>query len=430
MILRNYIYLLSLVFTIACISCYGNDHKISTCDDGEISTADAVWSHGEGDLQNTKRASGIRQKGCINGPRTTPQVQWSFDLGGPGTEASPVIGDDGTIYIVGEYPGQPIGVGIRNAGLFAVTPEGSMKWYFRRDLDIGDVGVAAVYTRSVAIGKDGTVYFGCWDSTLYALNPSDGSMKWKYKSTYIGSPVVDNAGNIYTTNDTVFCFSSTGTVKWRFVNDPPIPNTSLSLGRNAIYSASFGNGVLALDYTGNKKWLFPVNYQNDGGKDRIVIDEDDNLYLKTNSSNIKSISRNGNLRWEGSVSLPGGMSQPVLRGDYLYFGAFDAVYRLDKTTGQNAEIIGVVPNGAYISQSTSPLIDDSGVVYIATRGSTSFNPFLVACHSSGQNVWTKEVIEANGTSFHGYLSLSANGIIYFATSNYFQDRISRLYAIH
>ena len=33
---------------------------------------------------------------------------------------------------------------------------------------------------SPAIGADGTIYVGSDDDNLYALNPADGSLKWKY----------------------------------------------------------------------------------------------------------------------------------------------------------------------------------------------------------------------------------------------------------
>ena len=33
---------------------------------------------------------------------------------------------------------------------------------------------------SPAIAADGTIYIGSWDNNVYALNPADGSLKWKF----------------------------------------------------------------------------------------------------------------------------------------------------------------------------------------------------------------------------------------------------------
>lgn len=419
--------LLTFVFFYAC----EHDKRVEPerCGDGEISASDAIWTHGRADLQNSKRAAGIRQKGCFTGPKTTPQVQWSFAIGGPGSEAPPVIGDDGTIYLVGEYPGETTGVGLRNSGLMAVSSSGSLKWFFKCPEDLGPNGIAAVYEESVALGKDGTIYYNCVDSGLYAIRPNDGSAEWHYMSNITAMGVGANSKIYAGYHDTVFCFNSDGSINWRFVNDGSSGYCSqISLSRNYIFCA-FNNGVMALDYNGHKRWFYPVNYENDGGKDGILVDKDENLYLKTNQNNIKSWDRNGNLRWEGSVSFIGGMTQPVLRGDYLYFGAFGALYRLDKLTGTNITVVAEAP--AYLSQFAAPLIDDVGTLFIVSDGGPNFDPYVMAASETGTTtLWTKQITEANSTGFHAYLALSPDGTIYFATTNVQSGQgTNKLYAI-
>jgi outer membrane protein assembly factor BamB len=428
--MKKYALFLSCLFFM---TCEHDKHEtiILTGPDGELCASEAVWSHGRGDLQNSRRAAGIRKKECLSGPKTTPQVQWSFSIGGPGSEAPPVIGDDGTIYLTGEYPGEVTGGGVRNAGLFAVSPNGTMKWFFNRKLDVGNA-IGAIYSQSVAIGSDGTIYFGCWDSTLYAINPENASVKWKYKSSFVISPVIDNNGNIYASNDTIFCFRPDGTIKWRYVNEAFIGYCwEISLSHNYIFCAFLQNGILALDYAGHKKWFYSVDYENDGGKDGILIDENENLYLKTNSNNIKSWDRDGSLRWEGSLSNIGGMTQPVLRGDYLYFGAFGGLYKLDKLTGKNLEVIADVPDAAYLSQFAAPIIDDEGIVFIVSDGGLNFSPYMMAASEIGTTtLWTKQMTEAISTGFHGYLALSYDGTIYWATTNVeSMQGTNKLYAI-
>ncbi len=56
--------------------------------------------------------------------------------------------------------------------LYALNPvDGSLKWKYATGNSIDS---------SPAIGADGTIYVGSYDNYLYALNPADGSLKWKY----------------------------------------------------------------------------------------------------------------------------------------------------------------------------------------------------------------------------------------------------------
>ena len=67
--------------------------------------------------------------------------------------SSPVVGVDGTIYI-GSYDGN----------LYALKPNGPLKWNFRTG------GSAS----SPAVGADGTVYVGSDDGNLYAIDSGTG----------------------------------------------------------------------------------------------------------------------------------------------------------------------------------------------------------------------------------------------------------------
>jgi outer membrane protein assembly factor BamB len=136
------------------------------------------------------------------------QVKWSFDFGehlgptplvtntqqgpgggggggsGIGSGASPTIGPDGTVYI-----------GANNSNLYAVKPDGSIKWLFEADREL-----AGIWT-TPALSADGSVlYFGANKGGIYAVKTSDGTKKWQfavYGSIYASS-VLDNSGTLYT----------------------------------------------------------------------------------------------------------------------------------------------------------------------------------------------------------------------------------------
>ncbi len=155
------------------------------------------------------------------------QVKWSFDFGehlgptplvtsnqqgpggggggasGIGSGASPTIGSDGTIFI-----------GANNSNMYAVAPDGSMKWLFEAEREL-----AGIWT-TPALSADGrTMYFGANKGGVYALNTSDGSKRWQfpvYGSIYASS-VLDSRGVLYTgaTIEHLYALDgATGDLQW------------------------------------------------------------------------------------------------------------------------------------------------------------------------------------------------------------------------
>lgn len=420
---------LGLLLLTGCEDHHGGK-RYETCGDGELSSGDALWSHGEGDTRNSKRAPGIRVKGCQSGPVTAPSLQWKFEMGGTGTGSPPVIAEDGTIYIVGEYPGTPPGTGgVRNAGLFAISPEGNMKWFFGRTRVSQFSSGGILYMNSPAIGLDGTLYLGLWDSTFYALNPMDGSVKWQYRTDerFSANPVIDGNGLIYVGADTIYCFDPSGTVKWRYSDTSHTGSCrGLALGKTMLVGMFFRDGILALDYKGKKKWF----YEEDifAIRRALLIDESENIYCKADDGFLLSLDRNGKLRWTGGAGL-GGLTAPVLRGDYLYFGILDVLYKLPSSSGTNAQVIAGFDGARYLSSEGSVMIDDNGNVY-STPGHS-----LACVSSDGIFLWDiliPEVIDSlnyfnDDIEFSDYIGLTPEGGLLVATFGTGTESVNRLY---
>jgi outer membrane protein assembly factor BamB/PKD repeat protein len=113
-------------------------------------------------------------------------MKWRAALHGPADTASPSIGPDGTVYM-GDAT-----TGILNA---LAPADGSIKW-------TSNLEPAATWVRPMpVIGADGTVYVGY--SQLYAVNPTDGTIKWQttgaefsYGVVY-GYPAIGSDGTVY-----------------------------------------------------------------------------------------------------------------------------------------------------------------------------------------------------------------------------------------
>jgi len=93
----------------------------------------------------------------INARANTPgDLKWRYETGVGIGWSSPAIGPDGTIY-VGSY----------DSYLYAIDQYGDLKWRYETDDWIWS---------SPAIGPDGTIYVGSWDDHLYAINGEAGGL--------------------------------------------------------------------------------------------------------------------------------------------------------------------------------------------------------------------------------------------------------------
>lgn len=123
-------------------------------------------------------------------------VKWKYKTG-HWIRTAPCIADDGTIYVVS-----------LDNHLHAVHPDGTLKW----KTNMGEGGT------SPTIGQDGTIY--CGYSQLHAVNPNDGTIKWKLPvSGKIrgGTPCNSIDGTIYLGTDSgwIYAINSDGAEKWR-----------------------------------------------------------------------------------------------------------------------------------------------------------------------------------------------------------------------
>jgi outer membrane protein assembly factor BamB len=203
--------------------------------------------------------------------------EWTHSLGGiEWLYESPSIGTDGTIYIRSNdgnvYAYTPWGdlwwqyfVGSGGGGyrgrtsfsvedsalytggrdLFALTPDGNLKWTFPTG---GDIYAAP------AIGEDGTVYFGSTDSTFYALYPN-GNLKWSFRAIgqIVSSAVIDSDGTIFfgagdrfTDSASVYALNPDGSLLWSYEGLPATIYSTPAIGEDGtLYIACFDGKLYA-----------------------------------------------------------------------------------------------------------------------------------------------------------------------------------------
>lgn len=258
------------------------------------------------------------------------RVNWRFRMNGPYAQVRPAIAADGTVYAIDVFN-----------HLYALTPDGGLKWLAR---GAGDKGVA--------VGADGSIYVGS-EYAIKAFNP-DGTARWTFVQTprafiLLGVSVGPD-GNIYavgTEGPGVFSLTPAGTLRWtnterydrRIVNYGEIvfgPNggheqlyfyannhlRALRLDGNSEFTlgGSFGQPAIGPDGSvrsalaayspdGDLRWSFatPYPYNTFSPPD---VGSDGVHYFVQNQSRLFALNPDGSQRWH--VSFTNAVAGPIV----------------------------------------------------------------------------------------------------------------------
>lgn len=326
-----------------------------------------------------------------------PNLLWTFSAGG-WIQSSVAIGEDGTLY-----------VGSTDKNLYAINPDGTLRWSFKTDSFIDS---------SPAFGaKTKTVYAGSWDGKIYALNSETGNLKWFYVT---GGPIpstsitLDDEETLYTgsIDKKVYAIRSDKTLKWDYLTGGEVHSTpALSHDMSIVYVGSDDGYFYALNSAnGNIKWEKKIGARL---RSSPAIGSDGTIYVGADNRKLYAINPDdGSFRWicDGFGDVV--RSSPAISADgkTVYIGSDgDYLHAINSNDGTVQWFYKT--DGNIFS---SPVIDANGTIYFG-----AFDNKLYALNSDGTLKWSFLVYKGIFAS----PTLGIDGTIYIGS----QDR--KLYAI-
>jgi PQQ-like domain len=349
-----------------------------------------------------------------------PVKKWSIELvpeGSVGIQNTPVIGSNGTIYVV------------HYGSVHAINPDGSQKWIFTAEQSPSYTSSwMSLHYLSPVIAKDGTIY-ALSGYFLYAINP-DGTLKWKFEHSGVcggsqptistdgtiylsgnfltavtasGSKkweialgncksVIDSAGTIYVSgSNAIFAVNSNGTIKWQSADVDTSGGGLLLLGNNGdIYSNSMKK-LTALDKTnGSIKWVYePTDAEIGYGSPQIsspVISREGTIYIVSadytrspgndkDSARVHALNPDGTVKWIynqviDSGFMPGPMdSRPILDVNGVIYTGFgsekDGIFAINPNGTLKWHFKDATQSFFYVSPGASMNIGSDSTLYFA-----------------------------------------------------------------
>jgi len=228
--------------------------------------------------------------------------------------------------------------------------------------------------RGTPLLHQGSLFIGCYDNNLYALNAADGQFQWKYPTDggIVSRPLVydDNVffcsedqrlhvvsartgkvvwtyfseGKIYSSprfSDGHIFFGSddqdlhavnvnSGRAVWKFSTDAPIHSTPL-VANEMIYFGTEGGAMYAIDFRGEMKWRFQAKRSITSSP----IHKGQAVYSASLDGTLFALdAKNGWAIWKFRLGK-GSVSSPAIAEDLIFIGASDGIiYCVDLRTAR------------------------------------------------------------------------------------------------
>ncbi len=207
----------------------------------------------------------------------------------------------------------------------AVASAGAVKpiWSFKCEDEVR--GTPAV--------SQGTVYVGCYDNNLYAINAADGKFRWKYAADggIVSRPAVYEDNVFFGSQDRMLHVVSmrSGKVVWTYPTGGPI-HSSPRIAEGHVFIGSDDHGLHAVNVnTSRSVWMFDT-----GEKVRSTpLVAHELVFVGTESGEFFAVDYRGVLRWR-FMAKRAITSSPAASEQALFFTSLDGtLYCLEAREG-------------------------------------------------------------------------------------------------
>ena len=182
--------------------------------------------------------------------------------------------------------------------------------------------------------SEGNIYFGSEDNRLHAVSARSGKVDWTY---YTDGPIRSSAriaeGHIFIGSDDRYLHAvnlTTGRASWKYETEDPIRSTPLVI-KDLVYSGNEFGDFVAVDFHGELKWSFSAKRgltSSPAMGDQVVVfaSHDSTLYALD--------QKNGFVTWRFRLGK-GSVSSPCVSDGIIYVGAADGfIYAVEERTAK------------------------------------------------------------------------------------------------
>ncbi len=349
-------------------------------------------------------------------------LKWSFDTGGDGIDSSPAIDANGNVYVQSRNK-----VGFVGGGLFALHPDGTLKWRFQTNDAFP--GCCIGLESSPAIDSNGNIYVGSSDGFLYSIF-SDGTLRWKFPTggPIQSSPTIGTDGTIYVgSNDgNLYAINQNGLLKWKFLTGGSVTSSPAIDSKGVIYVGSSDTNLYAIDPSTSTSMPECVLKTGGGIRSSPAIREDDNtgrgggrIYIVSTDDNLYAMNRNCGMVSGFPFKLSpvtlgscgGDSASPAIGHNGIVFvgtfcGPFDAV-------NPDGTLAWSVSCGTETFSSAA--IGSDGTIYYGTDDPPCFPVFNTVLALNPQDGTLKWGSGFRGFIFNSSAAIASDGTIYIGT---------------
>jgi len=275
--------------------------------------------------------------------------------------SSAVVGSDGTIYF-----------GCNDQYMYALNADGTVKWSYKTNKNISS---------AAAVAQDGSIYFGSNDGYIYGVN-ANGTGKWNAKlgGAATGSPVIGDDGTIYMGSGTVyFAFNPNGSIKWSYLIGTSTGTQSALSDDGVLYFCSH-RSLGSINVDGSFNWYFtpPTGEGGTVSQSTPTIGADGTIYYGDTAGFFRAVRPDKTQLWLYQAGDAIYSSPAICEDGTIYFGCDDGIlYALNPDGSTKWKF----PTGESVY--SAPAIGADGTIYIA-----SVDDIIYAINPDGSLNWS------------------------------------------